>query len=107
MSSPAITTVVKMMESLPKDLQDTIAEHLREYLEGLQTQKQFLVITGTLEDDKSKFLEELAKPMDKKPSLSESIAQFRQELIDEEIEINPDEVWGNIRDYVPGREVIW
>jgi hypothetical protein len=102
MSSPAITTVVKMMESLPKDLQDTIAEHLREYLEGLQTQKQFLVITGTLEDDKSKFLEKLAKP-----SLSDSIAQFRQELIDEEIEINPDEVWGNIRDYVPGREVIW
>ena len=107
MSSPAITTVVKMMESLPKDLQDTIAEHLREYLEGLQSKKQFLMITGTLEDDKSKFLEKLAKPMDKKPSLSESIAQFRQELIDEEIEINPDEVWGNIRDYVPGREVIW
>ena len=24
MSSPAITTVVKMMESLPQDLQDTI-----------------------------------------------------------------------------------
>ncbi|WP_413171394.1 hypothetical protein [Anabaena azotica] len=25
---------------------------------------------------------------------------------EEEIAINPDEVWGNIRDYVPGREVI-
>ena len=36
MSSPAITTVVKMMESLPQDLQDTIAEHLREYLADLQ-----------------------------------------------------------------------
>jgi hypothetical protein len=36
MSSPAITTVVKMMESLPQDLQDTIAEHLREYLANLQ-----------------------------------------------------------------------
>ena len=107
MSSPAITTVIKMMESLPKDLQDTIAEHLREYLEGLQSKKQFLMIIGTPDDDKSKFLEELAKPIDKESSLWESIAQFRQELIDEEIEINPDEVWGNIRDYVPGREVIW
>jgi len=47
MSSPAITTVIKMMESLPKDLQDTIAEHLREYLEGLQSKKQFLMIIGT------------------------------------------------------------
>ena len=37
--------------------------------------------------------------MDEKSSLSESIAQFRQELIDEEIEINPDEVWENIRNY--------
>ena len=36
MSSPAITTVIKMMESLSQDLQDRIAEHLREYLEGLQ-----------------------------------------------------------------------
>ena len=107
MSSPAITTVIKIMESLSEDVQDTIAEHLREYLEGLQTKKQFLVIPGTPEDCKSKFLEELAKPMDKESSLSESIAQFRQESIDEEIEINPDEVWGNIRDYVPGREVSW
>jgi hypothetical protein len=45
--------------------------------------------------------------MDKESSLSESIAQFRQELIDEEIKINPNEVWRNIRDYVPEREVIW
>jgi hypothetical protein len=33
MSSPAITTVVKIMESLPIDLQDGVAEHLKEYKE--------------------------------------------------------------------------
>ncbi|MTJ06871.1 hypothetical protein [Anabaena sp. UHCC 0204] len=107
MSSPAIMTVVKMMESLSEDLQNKVAEHLREYLEGLQTKKQFLVIPGTPKDGKSKFLEELGKPMDKESSFWESIVQFRQELIEEEIAINPDEVWGNIRDYVPGCEVIW
>jgi hypothetical protein len=43
----------------------------------------------------------------KKLSLGESIAQFRQELIEEGIEINPDEIWENIHDYSSGREVIW
>ena len=107
MSSPAITTVVKMMESLPQDLQDTIAEHLKEYLADLQSKKQFIMIAGIPENSKSNFFEEFVTPVNKKPTLSESIAQFRQELIDEEIEINPDEVWENIRNYVPGREVIW
>ena len=36
MSSAAITTVMKMMESLPLDLQDRVAEHLREYIDDLQ-----------------------------------------------------------------------
>ncbi|MBD2487470.1 hypothetical protein [Aulosira sp. FACHB-615] len=36
MSSTAITTVVKMMESLPIEVQDRIAEHLREYIDELQ-----------------------------------------------------------------------
>ncbi|QHG18994.1 hypothetical protein [Nostoc sp. ATCC 53789] len=36
MSSAAITTVIKMMESLPIDVQDRIAEHLREYIDDLQ-----------------------------------------------------------------------
>jgi hypothetical protein len=115
MSSPAITTVVKMMESLPQDLQNTIAEHLREYLADLQDElkwdnsfkKTQENLIASAQRAKREIAEGFAKPMDEKSSLSESIAQFRQELIDEEIEINPDEVWGNIRDYVPGREVIW
>ncbi|MBN3895453.1 MULTISPECIES: hypothetical protein [unclassified Nostoc] len=36
MSSTAITTVIKMMESLPIEVQDRIAEHLREYIDDLQ-----------------------------------------------------------------------
>lgn len=36
MSSAAITTVLKMMESLPVDVQDRVAEHLREYIDDLQ-----------------------------------------------------------------------
>jgi len=36
MSSPAITTMIKMMESLPERVQDQVVEHLREYLEDLR-----------------------------------------------------------------------
>ena len=36
MSSPEISTVIKMMESLPEDVQNRVLEHLREYLEDLQ-----------------------------------------------------------------------
>lgn len=35
MSSAAISTVVKMMESVPEPVQNRIAEHLRSYLEDL------------------------------------------------------------------------
>lgn len=41
MSSPAITTVVKMMESLPVDVQDQVAEDLREYINELQDEIQW------------------------------------------------------------------
>lgn len=36
MSSAAIATVVKIMESLPIEVQDRIVEHLREYIDELQ-----------------------------------------------------------------------
>ncbi|OUL23161.1 hypothetical protein BV378_22065 [Nostoc sp. RF31YmG] len=41
MSSAAITTVIKMMESLPVDVQERIAEHLREYIDDLQDEIQW------------------------------------------------------------------
>lgn len=36
MSSPAIVTIVKMLESLPEAVQDQAVEHLRVYLADLQ-----------------------------------------------------------------------
>jgi translation initiation factor 2B subunit (eIF-2B alpha/beta/delta family) len=41
MSSKAITTVVKMLESLPIDIQDRVAEHLREYISDLQDEARW------------------------------------------------------------------
>ncbi|HEY9771431.1 MAG TPA: hypothetical protein V6C71_23550 [Coleofasciculaceae cyanobacterium] len=41
MSSPAITTIVKMVESLPDDLQEKVAEHIREYIADLEDEKQW------------------------------------------------------------------
>jgi hypothetical protein len=35
MSSPAITTIVKMVESLPDNLQEQVADHVRDYIAGL------------------------------------------------------------------------
>jgi hypothetical protein len=36
MVSPAITTVVKMMETLPEETQSQIVEHLREWLMDME-----------------------------------------------------------------------
>ncbi len=36
MSSTAIATVIKMLESLPEAVQDQVVDHLREYLADLQ-----------------------------------------------------------------------
>ena len=41
MASPAITTVVTMMEFLPIDLQEQVADHLREYIADLQDEQQW------------------------------------------------------------------
>jgi hypothetical protein len=35
MSSPAITTIVKMVESRPDNLQEQVADHVRDYIAGL------------------------------------------------------------------------
>jgi hypothetical protein len=41
MSSPVITTIVKMVESLPDDLQKKVAEHIREYIADLEDEKRW------------------------------------------------------------------
>jgi hypothetical protein len=35
MSAAAITTIVKMVESLPDDLQEKVVEHIRDYITDL------------------------------------------------------------------------
>ena len=39
MSTPAINTVIKMMESLPEDKQNEVVEHLQEYIQELQEEQ--------------------------------------------------------------------
>ena len=41
MSSTAIYTVIKTMESLPIEIQDRIAEHIREYVSDLQDEARW------------------------------------------------------------------
>ena len=41
MSSENITTVTKIMESLPDSLQQKVVEHLREYIETLQEETEW------------------------------------------------------------------
>lgn len=41
MSSAAIVTIVKMVESLPNDLQERVAEHIREYIADLEDETRW------------------------------------------------------------------
>ena len=41
MTSTAIATVIKMIESLPEDARDQVVEHLRDYLEGMRDEKEW------------------------------------------------------------------
>ena len=41
MTSPAIETVIKMMNSLSEDKQNKIVEHLREYIQDLQEEQKW------------------------------------------------------------------
>ncbi|PSB03325.1 hypothetical protein [Merismopedia glauca] len=41
MSSAAIATIVKMVESLPDDLQEKLVEHIRDYITDLEEEAQW------------------------------------------------------------------
>jgi hypothetical protein len=72
MSSTAIATVIKMMESLPEPVQDQVVEHLREYLEDLQDELQWDTLFKKTQPQliaaarraKKEIAEGHAKPMD-------------------------------------------
>jgi hypothetical protein len=83
----------------------TLKEELLAEIETMtETQiAEFIIMIKNLKTQNTNFNENEIEKL----TLGECIAKFREELIEEEIEINPDEIWGNIRDYHPGREVIW
>jgi predicted RNA-binding protein with RPS1 domain len=41
MSSPAITTIIKMVESLPDELQEQVVEHVRAYIIEIEEEKRW------------------------------------------------------------------
>ncbi len=41
MSSAAIATIVKMVESLPDELQEKVVEHIRDYIGDLEDEKRW------------------------------------------------------------------
>ncbi|MDX2230086.1 MAG: hypothetical protein NW220_10635 [Leptolyngbyaceae cyanobacterium bins.349] len=41
MSSPAITTIIKMVESLPDELQEQVVEHVRAYIAEIEEEKRW------------------------------------------------------------------
>ena len=72
MSSTAIATVIKIMESLPETAQDRVVEHLREYLEDLRDELQWDTLFKKTQPQliaaarraKKEIAEGLAQPMD-------------------------------------------
>ncbi len=41
MATPALTTILKMIEDLPEDQQNQLADHLREYLADMEDEQQW------------------------------------------------------------------
>lgn len=72
MATPALTTIIKMIEDLPEPLQNQVADHLREYLADLddeekwdaafaRTQDKLAYVTG---DVTKQIAEGQSEPMD-------------------------------------------
>ena len=72
MASNAITTMIRMMETLPDALQNQIVEHLREYIAELQDELRWEASFNRTQDQliaaarraKQEIAEGKAKPMD-------------------------------------------
>ncbi len=72
MSSTAVATVEKMIESLPEPAQAQVVEHLREYLQDLQDELQWDALFKKTQSQlvaaarraKQEIAQGLAKPMD-------------------------------------------
>lgn len=86
------------IEQVPKNL-DKIFQEIEqgESIQITQQGQQVAVILSAAE---------YQRLLHGKPGFWESVERFRQEIIEERIEIDPDEVWKDVRDKSPGREII-
>ena len=62
--------------------------------------------------DRSLFVRELrsvsvGESQPKPGNLWEAMVEWRKEYGVEELDIDPDEIWGDVRDRSPGREFSW
>ncbi|RKU08687.1 hypothetical protein C6501_16230 [Candidatus Poribacteria bacterium] len=72
MASNAITTIIKMMETLPEPIQNQIVEHLREYITELEDELHWETSFNNTQDQltaaarraKQEIAEGKAEPMD-------------------------------------------
>jgi hypothetical protein len=72
MSSPAVATLIKMVESLPEPAQEQVVEHLREYLADMQDELKWDNLYKTTQNDlvsaarraKKQIAEGRAEPLD-------------------------------------------
>ncbi|MBF2047729.1 MAG: hypothetical protein EDM05_023790 [Leptolyngbya sp. IPPAS B-1204] len=51
MSSAAIATIVKMVESLPDELQEKVVEHIRDYIADLEDEKRWNEVFQQTQDN--------------------------------------------------------
>lgn len=85
------------IEQIPINLNKIIQEiEQGEPIEIIRQGQQVAVILSAVE---------YKRLLNQSPGFWESLQQFRQEIISESIEINPDEVWKDVRHKSPGREV--
>ncbi len=72
MSSTTLTTIVKMIETLPEAAQNKVAEHLQEYISDIQSEARWESLFKKTENQlvaaarraKQEIAEGLATPMD-------------------------------------------
>jgi hypothetical protein len=72
MSSSAVATLIKMVESLPEPAQEQVVEHLREYLADMQDELKWDNLYKTTQNDlvsaarraKKQIAEGRAEPLD-------------------------------------------
>ncbi|HLF87610.1 MAG TPA: hypothetical protein VI451_01575 [Anaerolineales bacterium] len=57
MNTPAIATVVKMLETLPEEAQTRVSDHLREYIQELQDEMKWDALFRKTQDQLAKATE--------------------------------------------------